>query len=83
MVRWTDDASRRREILDLLVFSYSTLAMTGFGGLEPSGGFPRMCICLEALTAQIYLAVVIARLVGSYVVEDEEASKERKVPRPE
>jgi hypothetical protein len=64
MVRWSDDPSRRAELVRLLVFSYSTLTSTGLGDLTSAGGFPSICANLEALTAQVYLAVVIARLVG-------------------
>ena len=48
----------------MLVFSYSALTMTGFVGLALASGFANIRANLEALTAQVYLAVVIARLVG-------------------
>jgi hypothetical protein len=35
-----------------------------WGGFTPASGFASICANPEALTAQIYLAVVIARLVG-------------------
>jgi hypothetical protein len=66
-VAWTDDRSRRVEFLRLLVFSFSTLTTTGFGNLTPRYNFASICANLEAMTAQVYLAVVIARLVGLQV----------------
>jgi hypothetical protein len=48
----------------LFVLSYSTLAGSGTGDLTPSTGFASMAVALEAMMGQIYLAVVLARLVG-------------------
>jgi hypothetical protein len=59
-----DERSRRTDFLLLLVFSYSTLTSTGFGDVTPASGFASIVANLEALSAQVYLAVVIARLVG-------------------
>lgn len=63
-VAWSDDPTRRAEFLRMFVFSYSTLTSTGFGDLSPTSGFASICGNLESLCAQVYLAVVIARLVG-------------------
>jgi hypothetical protein len=59
-----DERSRWDGFSRLLVFSYSALTTTGFGELAPASGFASFCANLEALTAQVYLAVVIARLVA-------------------
>jgi hypothetical protein len=67
MVRWTDEPSRRAEFLRLLVFSYSTLAGTGFGDVVPATSFASLFANLETMIGQVYLAVVIARLVGAQV----------------
>jgi hypothetical protein len=48
----------------LFVFSHSTLTGSGYGNLTPSGRFASIFASLEALLSQVYLAVVIARLVG-------------------
>jgi hypothetical protein len=61
---WTDERSRRLEFTRLFIFSYATLTGTGQGDLEPATGFADMAAALEAMSAQVYLAVVIARLVG-------------------
>jgi len=62
----TDDQSRRSEFLRLFYLSYTTLTGRYFGDNPPAGGFARMCVCLEAVTAQMYLAMLIARLVGMH-----------------
>jgi hypothetical protein len=54
----------RAEFMRLVVFSYATMVCTGYGDLVPANGFANMCASLEAMTGQVYLAVVIARLVG-------------------
>ena len=63
-VVWSDASSRRLGFLRLVIFSYSTLTGTGYGDIAPAGAFAEMAACLQAMTAQVYLAVVIARLVG-------------------
>ncbi|MBV8267559.1 MAG: hypothetical protein JO355_16235 [Planctomycetaceae bacterium] len=63
-VAWSDDRSRRAELMRLSVLSYSTLAGSGTGDLTPSTEFANMAVALEAMMGQIYLAVVLARLVG-------------------
>jgi hypothetical protein len=63
-VVWMAEHSRRLEFMRLFVFSYATLTGTARADLEPGTGFADMAASLEAMSAQIYLAVVIARLVG-------------------
>jgi len=64
MIAWSDELSRWTEYMRLLIFSYSTLTTTGYGDLAPASGFATICANLETLSGQVYLAVVIARLVG-------------------
>ena len=66
-VVWSDASSRRLGLFRLVIFSYSTLTGTGYGDIAPAGAFAEMAACLEAMMAQVYLAVVIARLVGIQV----------------
>lgn len=61
---WTDERSRRLEYTRLFLFSFATLTGTGWGDIEPANGFVNMLASLEAMSAQVYLAVVVARLVG-------------------
>jgi hypothetical protein len=63
-VVWTDDRSRAREFMQMFVFSYATLSGTSYEGIAPDSGFASNAASLEAMAGQIFLAVVIARLVG-------------------
>lgn len=80
---WTDEASRRLEFMRLFIFSYGTLTGTGRGDLEPANGFADMAASLEAMSAQVYLAVVIARLVGMQAGPASPARPEAAAPAPD
>jgi hypothetical protein len=49
---------------DYLFFSYTTLTTVGYGNLVPAGAAGQSFAMLEALTGQIYLVIVVARLVS-------------------
>jgi hypothetical protein len=51
---------------DFAYFSYITMATVGYGDLTPATGLPRTNAVLEALIGQIFLVVLVARLVGMY-----------------
>ena len=51
---------------DFAYFSYITMATVGYGDLTPALGLPRTNAVLEALIGQIFLVVLVARLVGMY-----------------
>lgn len=72
-LRWEDIPSRRGAFLSHLIFSYATLASTTYSGLTPVSDFANILSCLEAMMAQVFLAMVIARLVGLQAIEVEEA----------
>lgn len=61
---------------ELFYFSYTTLTTLGFGDIVPQNGFAMVLVNLEAIVGQMYIAVLIARLVGLYVVH-ETLSQER------
>ncbi len=71
---WGNYSSRRAEFLNLFILSYSTLTASGVAGLEPHGAFARIAICLEAMTGQFFLAVLISRLVGLQITQEIDAS---------
>ncbi len=50
-------------------FSYTTLTTLGYGDITPISGSARALSTLEALIGQIYLAVLIARLVGIHAAQ--------------
>ncbi len=51
---------------DFAYFSYITMATVGYGDLTPATGLPRTNAVLEALVGQIFLVVLVARLVAMY-----------------
>jgi voltage-gated potassium channel len=55
---------RRLDFLRFLILSYSTLTSRPGSDLVAVGDFANICGCLQSMMAQVYLAVVIARLVG-------------------
>lgn len=51
---------------DFAYFSYITMATVGYGDLTPASGLPRTMSVLDALIGQIFLVVLLARLVSMY-----------------
>jgi hypothetical protein len=51
---------------DFVYFSYITMSTVGYGDLTPAPGLPRTTSVLEALIGQIFLVVLVARLVAMY-----------------
>jgi hypothetical protein len=47
-------------------FSFITMTTVGYGDLSPSTGLPRTLAVLEALTGQVFLVVLVSRLVALY-----------------
>ena len=55
--------------LTSLYFSFVTLTTLGYGDVTPVTAAARMTAALEALTGQVYLVVLVARLVGLNVAQ--------------
>jgi voltage-gated potassium channel Kch len=53
---------------DWLYYSYVTLTTVGYGDITPVRPIARTLAIAEALSGQLYLAVMIARLVAMEVV---------------
>jgi ion channel len=51
---------------DFVYFSFITMTTVGYGDLSPAHGFPRTMAVLEALTGQIFLVVMVSRLVALF-----------------
>jgi hypothetical protein len=65
---WADERSRATGFMRLFVFSYATLSGASYADIAPASGFARNASSLEAMTGQVFLAVVVARLVGLHVI---------------
>ncbi|MEQ8787520.1 MAG: potassium channel family protein [Pirellulaceae bacterium] len=55
------------ETVTALYFSFVTLTTLGYGDITPTSAAARMLAVVEAIMGQLYLAVLVARLVGSYI----------------
>ena len=61
-------------VLDWAYFSFITLTTVGYGDITPVKPIARTLAMGEALTGQIYLAVLVARLVAMEVISWQEKS---------
>ncbi|MFL6551415.1 MAG: ion channel [Povalibacter sp.] len=64
---------------DLLYFSFSTLTTTGFGDIITISPVGKMAATLEGIFGQLFIAILIAKLVGVYpprVPQEEETPEE-------
>lgn len=52
------------ELIDLLYFSFGTLTTTGFGDILPLSAIARTAAMLEGIIGTLFIAILIARLVG-------------------
>ena len=52
-------------------FSYVTLTTLGFGDIAPQTPIARSLVTLEALTGQLFLAVLIARIVALHIMHQD------------
>lgn len=57
--------------LELVYFSLITMTTVGYGDITPASDPARIVAAVEALLAQLYLAIIIARLVGMELVHRE------------
>lgn len=60
---------------DLFYFSFVTLATLGYGDITPVAEGARSLATLEAVGGQLYLAVLVARLVGLQITHEESREK--------
>ncbi len=63
-------------------FSFITLTSTGYGDITPIHPYTRSLAAFEALTGQLYLAVLIARLVGLELAWRESVREARETDAP-
>ena len=64
----TDRADYVGQVLQMSYFSFATLTTLGYGDIVPRSPAARTLATLEAAMGQVYLAVLIARLVGLHIV---------------
>jgi|GEM_PF-529026 len=55
-------------VADYCYYSFTTLTTLGFGDLAPKSLAARVLSCTEAIVGQLFLTILIARLVGLHVI---------------
>ena len=65
-------------VMQLRYFSFATLTTLGYGDILPRSSTARTMAVLEAVMGQIYLAVLIARLVGLHIVHGNSERSEHR-----
>jgi hypothetical protein len=53
---------------NFLYYSFVTLTTLGYGDITPASSPARSLSTLEAVTGQLYIAILVARLVGLHIV---------------
>jgi voltage-gated potassium channel Kch len=64
-------------LLELRYFSFMTLTTVGYGDIVPYSTAARTLAALEAIVGQIYLTVLVARLVGLHIVGAQSSSTDK------
>jgi hypothetical protein len=52
---------------EFVYYSFVTLTTLGYGDIVPAGGITKALAYMEAMTGQLYIAILIAGLVGSHL----------------
>ena len=63
----SEDAVYEFKINDLIYFSYTTLTTLGYGDIKPITSYARSFAISEAIIGQLYLTILVARLVGLHI----------------
>jgi hypothetical protein len=68
----------------VLYFSFATLTTLGYGDIVPTAPLSRMLTSVEAVAGQLYLAVLVARLVGLHIAHSiEQGPSKEPLPKRE
>jgi len=65
-----------RQSGDFFYFSFTTLSTLGYGDVTPASQLARGLAMLEAISGQMYLAIIIARLVGIHAAQSTQVTQE-------
>jgi len=60
----------------LMYYSFVTLTTLGYGDVYPTRDAARILAMLEATLGQLYLVILVARLVGLYTAQERERRRE-------
>ena len=65
--------------MEMRYLSFMTLTTVGYGDIVPHSPATRTLAALEAVAGQIYLTVLVARLVGLHIVHADKGSAARQL----
>jgi hypothetical protein len=71
-IKWRNPNEELLGLRDFLYFSYITISTIGYGDMLPTHPASRMLACIEGMVGPIYLAIVVARLVGMHITQGRE-----------
>jgi hypothetical protein len=69
--------SARQHYPIFMYFSFCTLSTVGYGDIVPVSRLARSIAWIEAVTGQLYLAILVARLVGMHIMSSNADTKEK------
>ncbi|TNF56692.1 two pore domain potassium channel family protein [bacterium] len=72
LVDMQGDLAKQHVFANFIYYSFVTLTTLGYGDITPASPPARALSSLEAVTGQLYIAVLIARLVGLHIVHASE-----------
>ncbi len=65
--------------MTFIYYSFSVLTTLGFGDITPVNNMAISLTCLHAVTGQMYLVIIIARLIGVYISQEHKQIKKEIV----
>jgi Ion channel len=57
-----------RDLNEALYFAFVTLTTLGYGDITPASSLTRMLAIFDAMSGQLYIAILVARLVALHIV---------------
>jgi hypothetical protein len=60
-----------QELQRLIYYSFVTMTTLGYGDVIPANGPARAASALEAIVGQMYVAILVARLVALHIMHSE------------
>ena len=59
------------EVPDFFYFSFTTMTTLGYGDVLPKANVAKIAAMMQVITGQLYLAILVARLVGLHISHSE------------
>ncbi len=67
--------------MTFIYYSFSVLTTLGFGDITPVNNMAISLTCLHAITGQMYLVIIIARLIGVYISQEHKQIKKEVIDK--